>query len=284
MLVTAAVTLLLLGSVHAGSDGWLSGVTLALLLGGVLAVGAFVAVERRVASPLVLLNILRSRSLMAANVLAALLRAALFSWFFFAALYMHRVLGFSALDTGLGFLPATIVIGGLYPFAARLVARHGARLPFVAGTVLLALGLVVFAGAPVDGSYAAHVLPAMLLTGCGGGLLFLPLILTATTSVDRVHAGQASGLVNTSQQLGGALGLAVLASMAATRTGHLRATHSTMVSLIGGFHLAFTVSAALAALCVAVGAATLPSRPAPAEAPTATHQPAQPSRPDAGTE
>jgi len=246
VLVTVATMLALLGCVRAGTDGWGSPTTLGLLAAALVALDGFLVAEARSAAPLVPLGLLRSRELSGANVLAALLRAAMFSWFFFAALYLQRVLGFSALGTGLGFLPAMALIGVCSAVVTpRLVGRLGTRPPFVAGAGLLALGLLLFALAPAGGSYVVHVLPGMLLIGAGGGTLFMPLMLAATTSAGARDAGLASGLVSTSQQLGGALGLAVLATVAASRSDAL-----------AGFHVAFAVAAALA-LTAALGGAAL---------------------------
>lgn len=269
--VTGSVMLALLGCVRAGTDGWGSPTTLGLLGGAAATMVLFVVVEARAAAPLMPLRLFRSRELSAANGLAALLRAAMFSWFFFSALYMQRVLGFSALETGLGYLPAMLVIGVFsYKLTAVIVGKVGARGPFVAGSALMGLGLGSFALAPVGGSYAAHVLPGMLLIGVGGGMLFMPLILTATASVGREDAGIASGLVTTSQQLGGALGLAVLVALAAARAHHLGATRSALNAPDGGFHAAFLVGAALALVAAAIGWALLADRPAsPVPAPSA---------------
>jgi MFS family permease len=262
ILVTGSIMLGILGCVRAGTDGWGSATTLGLLGAAAAAMVAFVAVEARVSAPLVPLGMFRSRAVSAANGLSVLLRAAMFSWFFFSALYLQRVLGFSALETGLGFLPATLVIGAFsYSLTARIVGRMGMRAPFVTGTALLALGLGSFALAPVGGSYVADVLPGMLLMGVGGGMLFLPLLLTATTAVAPQDAGVASGLVSTSQQLGGALGLAVLAAVAAARTEHVRATEPALSAMAAGFHVAFLAGAALAALAAVIGLAMLPAKP-----------------------
>jgi hypothetical protein len=260
--VTGAVMLAILGCTNANSNRWGSPATPSLLAGAAALMVAFVAIEARVPAPLIPLRMFHSRALSAANGLAALLRAAMFSWFFFSALYMQRVLGFSALGTGLGFLPATLVVGAFsYKLTARIVGKAGVRLPFAGGAWLVALGLGSFALAPADGSFATNVLPGMLLIGIGGGLLFMPLILTATGSAGAQDAGIASGLVSTSQQLGGALGLAVLASVAAARTRQLSASKPPLEALTGGFHLAFLVSAGLAATAAALGLALLPDRP-----------------------
>jgi sugar phosphate permease len=183
------------------------------------------------------------------NLLAALVRASMFAWFFFTALYMQHRLRFSPLETGLGFLPATLLIGVLsYWATARIVRSRGVRLPFVLGALLSAAGLVSYAAAPVNGSFAVNVLPGMLLLGAGGGLLFMPLVFAATSSVPTAHAGLASGVLSTAQQLGGALGLAALAALAGPGPA--------------GWHRAFLAAAGIAALAALVGAVWLRSRPA----------------------
>ncbi len=240
--VTAAVMLASAGCIEAGAQGWTSVRTLRLLAGAIVAMVVFVIDEARAPRPLIPLGVFGSRRLSVANGLAMLLRAAMFSWFFFASLYMQRVLRFSPLETGLGFLPATLMIGAFsYALTPRIVGKLGIRLPFALGAALVALGLVSFALAPGDGTFAVDMLPGMVLLGTGGGLLFMPLILAATTSIGAEHAGLAAGLLSTAQQLGGALGLAVLATLPATRT----------------YQLAFLVSGALAAIAAVIGAALL---------------------------
>ena len=225
--IASSLMLAILGCSRANSSGWTAGITLTLLSGALAIFMLFLVVESRAPAPLMPLGMFRSRGLASANALAVLLRAAMFSWFFLSPLYMQRVLGFSVLETGLGFLPATLIVGAFsYSLTSRIVSKIGVRAPFVAGAVFVALGLGSFALAPPGGNDAANVLPGMLLIGVGGGLLFMPLILTATSSVHADHAGIASGLVSTSQQLGGALGLAIIGSLAASRTGLLRRDHS----------------------------------------------------------
>lgn len=240
----------IVGGVLTRTAGWQSIFLLNVPVGtALLALGRWLpasgpaALERGRRAALIPLRILRTREVAVANALAALLRAAMFSWFFFAALYMQQALGFSALAVGLGFLPATVAIGATsYWLAGAIVRRYGIRVPFVAGAALVAIGLVTLAPAPAGGAFMTNVLPGMLLLGVGGGLLFVPLILTATSFVAVQDAGVASGLLSTSQQLGGALGLAVLSALPSFRAG-------------------FLAGAALAAIAAALGLALLPRRP-----------------------
>lgn len=272
--VTTATMLALLGCVTASSDGWATPTTVSLLAAAAGGLALFVRVEHHAPRPLLPPRLFRSRALCLANILAVLLRAAIFSWFYFAALYMQNILGFTALQTGLGFLPATLIIAVCaYTLTARLVARVGARTPIVGGAALVGLGLGAFALSPTDGTYTADVLPGMVLLGLGGGILFMPLIRTATTSATPQNAGAASGLLNTSQQLGGALGLAVLASLAATR----RSADTSLAATHNGYQLAFTIGAALAATAAALSLA-LPPQPAE-QPPAAIPQPAPPPNP-----
>jgi MFS family permease len=244
---TASVVLLILTCMQVGSGDWARAAVLAVCSGGAaLLLGAF---ERRAATPLVPADLVSRAVFTVPNLLAALVRASMFAWFFFTALYMQHRLRFSPLETGLGFLPATLLIGVLsYWATARIVRSRGVRLPFVLGALLSAAGLVSYAAAPVNGSFAVNVLPGMLLLGAGGGLLFMPLVFAATSSVPTAHAGLASGVLSTAQQLGGALGLAALAALAGPGPA--------------GWHRAFLAAAGIAALAALVGALWLRSRPA----------------------
>ncbi|WP_420849181.1 MFS transporter [Parafrankia soli] len=269
--VTTAVMLALLGCVTASSDGWAAPTTLILLAAAAAGLTLFVHLERRAPQPLLPPRLFRSRALCLANTLAVLLRAAMFSWFYFAALYMQNILGFTPLQTGLGFLPATLIIAVCaYMIAARLVARVGVQAPIVGGAALIGVGLAAFALSPADGTYPVDVLPGMVLLGFGGGILFMPLIRTATTSTSPQDAGAASGLLNTSQQLGGALGLAVLASLAATH----RSGDTSLAAIHSGYQLAFLIGAALAATAAILGLALRPQ--SPERRPVDVPQPASP--------
>ena len=239
--------------------GWASAQTVVLLAVAASLMGLFVAVEARTRVPLVPLDIFRSRNLTVSNVVMVLTVAGVFGWFFFGALYLQRVLGYGSLQTGLAFLPATLVLGALsYSAAAKVVNRFGVKPMLVVGMSLMALSLALFARAPVGGSFVLDVLPGMLLLGFGASFAFLTVILASVSGVPERDAGLASGLVNTAQQLGGALGLAVLASVAASRTEGLGGTGSESVAALnGGYHAAFLLSAIFVALAAVLAAALL---------------------------
>jgi len=186
----------------------------------------------------------------------------MFAWFFVSALYLQLVLGYSPLKVGLAFLPANLIMGAFsIGLSAKLVMRFGFRIPLAAGLSLAAAGLVFFARAPVDGSFVVDVLPSMILLGVGAGMAFNPVLLAAMSDVDPSESGLASGVVNTSFMMGGALGLAILASLAASRTDSLRAAgDGPLAALNGGYHAAFLVGALFAAAAAVVGAVLLRTR------------------------
>jgi MFS family permease len=206
------------------------------------------------------LRLFRSTTLNAANAIGILWSAAMFAWFFLSALYLQRVLGCTAMQVGLAFLPSNVIMAACsLGLSARVVARFGLRRPLVFGLLCAAAGLALFARAPVDGRIVVDVLPGMLLLGLGAGIAFNPLLLAAMSDVDESESGLASGIVNTSFMMGGALGLAVLASLAALYTGAGGAgTGSDIAALNAGYRLAFGVGAACALLAAAVGAWLLP--------------------------
>lgn len=257
-LITTSILAAVYAIVGAETAGWVSSRTVLLAAASAMLLAAFVAVEQRARAPLVPLAVFRSRNLTVSNVVMVLIVAGMFGWFFFSALYLQRVLGYGSLETGLAFLPATLLLGALsYSAAARVVDRFGVKPMLVVGMSLLALSLALFARAPVGGSFALDVLPGMVLLGFGVSFAFLTVILASVSGVPEDQAGLASGLVNTSQQMGGALGLAVLASVAASRTeGLLEAGSEPVAALNAGFHAAFLLGAILVALG-AVLAATL---------------------------
>jgi EmrB/QacA subfamily drug resistance transporter len=221
---------------------------------GLLAAGAvlfvvFLAIEARVAAPLVPLGLFRLRNLATANAVGVLWAAGMFAWFFISALYLQLVLGYSALQVGLAFLPANLIMAALsLGGSARLVMRFGIRRPLAGGLALVALGLALFARAPVDGAFAADVLPGMVLLGLGCGIALNPVLLAAMSDVEPRDSGLASGIVNTAFMMGGALGLAVLASLAASRTAALAAAGAGPASaLSAGYQVAFIAGAVFAA-------------------------------------
>jgi EmrB/QacA subfamily drug resistance transporter len=240
----------------AAEFGWGSGRTLWLGAASLVLLAAFVVREARTRNPLVPMRIFRSPAVSGANVVQALSVAGMFGMFFLGSLYLQRVLGYDALELGLAFLPVTIVMGTLsIRYSERLIMRFGARTTLIPGLVLIAVGLVLFTQAPVNGSYVQHVLPPMILFGFGAGLSFPALMTLAMSGATQEDAGLASGLVNTSAEVGGALGLAVLATLSTTRTDSLLDSgQATASALTSGYHLAFLIGAALvvAAIIVAI--------------------------------
>jgi MFS family permease len=220
------------------------------------------------------------RNLATANVVGVLWAAAMFAWFFLSALYLQLVLGYSPLQVGLAFIPANLIMAALsLGLSAKLVMRFGIKPPLVGGLTLAAVGLALLARAPVHGHYLVDLLPSMILLGFGAGAAFNPLLLAAMGDVEPSEAGLASGIVNTSFMMGGALGLAVLASAAASRKNHLIATGVAHASaLVGGYHIAFIIGPAFAALAAAVSAQMLRAGAIEAAADTAggapSHEPA----------
>jgi MFS family permease len=202
----------------------------------------------------------------------------MFAWFFLSALYMQLVLGYTPLQVGLSFLPANLIMGAFsLGLSAKLVMRFGIKAPLGVGLVLASAGLLLFARAPVGGHFPVDVLPSMILLGFGAGMAFNPVLLAAMGDVGPRESGLASGIVNTSFMMGGALGLAVLASLAASRTSHLLASgHSRLGALDGGYHLAFLIGALFACIAAAIGVALLRAGsgvPAAAAPSTATSEP-----------
>ncbi len=261
VLVTGALILATYAVVGGNQAGWLSGQTLGLLGGSAALFALFIALEARVEAPLVPLALFRLRNLATANGIGVLWAAAMFAWFFLSALYLQLVLGYSPLEVGLAFLPANVIMGVFsLGISARLVMRFGIKLPLVVGLGLAACGLLLFARAPVGGHFVADVLPSMTLLGFGAGMAFNPVLLAAMGDVEQSDAGLASGIVNTSFMMGGALGLAVLASVAASRTSHLAAAgEAHRAALVGGYHTAFLIGAAFALLAATLGAVSLRS-------------------------
>ena len=194
-----------------------------------------------------------------ANGVGVLWAAAMFAWFFLSALYLQLVLGYSPLQVGLAFLPANLIMGAFsLGLSAKIVMRFGIRRPLATGLLLAGVGLALFVRAPVDGNFAVDVLPSMILLGIGAGMAFNPVLLAAMSDVAPEESGLASGVVNTAFMMGGALGLAVLASLAASRTASLRAAGGgRLEALTGGYHLAFLVGALFALAAAVIGAVFL---------------------------
>ena len=247
--VTAALMIAVYAIVNGNEVGWTTARTLGLLAVSAVLLGAFLFIEARVKSPLVPLGLFRLRNVSTSNGVGVLWAASMFAWFFMSALYLQEVLGYSPLEVGLTFLPANLIMGAFsIGLSARLVLRFGIKPPLVAGLGLAAIGLALFARAPVDGNLLTDVMPSMILLGIGAGMAFNPVLLAAMSDVAPEEAGLASGVVNTSFMMGGALGLAVLASLAARRTDTLLAAgESELSALTGGYHLAFLIGAIFAA-------------------------------------
>jgi EmrB/QacA subfamily drug resistance transporter len=261
LLIVSALMLAVYTIVEAEQRGWGSLHTLGLGAVAVALLAGFVVRQARARTPLVPLRIFRSASVTGANVIAALMVAGMFGMFFLGALYMQRVLGYDALEVGLAFLPVALLIGILsIGVTARLITRFGSRATVLPGLVLIAVGLAYWQRVPVDGDYVVDMLPAMLLLGTGLGLTFPSLMTLAMSGVAPTEAGLASGLVNTTTQVGGALGLAVLATLSATRSENLLADGTaTATALTEGYQLAFIIGAALVG--VAIVAALVLLRP-----------------------
>src|SRR4051812_30430998 len=257
--VTASSTLAVYGIVNG---------TTPVLVGSALLLAVFLVIETKVASPLMPLGLFRLRNLAVANVVGALWAAAMFAWFFISALYMQLVLGYSALQVGLAFLPSNLIMAAFsLGLSAKLVMRFGLRLPLAAGLACAAAGLGLFALSPANGSFTLHVLPGMTLLGVGCGMALNPVLLAAMSDVRQSESGLASGICNTAFMMGGALGLALLAALAAGRTRELVAGAAALPeALTAGYQLAFLIGAffaALAALLSALLLRPLQSEPRP---------------------
>jgi EmrB/QacA subfamily drug resistance transporter len=273
--VTASLMLAVYAIVNGNHNGWTSAQTLGVLGAAAVVFGAFLAIESHVRAPLVPLRLFKLRNLSTASGVGVLWSGAMFAWFFMAALYLQLVLGYSPLQIGLAFLPGNLIMGALsIGLSAKLVMRYGIRKPLATGLLLASAGLLLLVRAPVDGSFVADVLPSMILLGLGAGMAFNPVLLAAMGDVDPAEAGLASGVVNTSFMMGGAVGLAVLASAAASRTSTLvDAGHDQVAALAGGYHLAFLLGAVFAAAAAVIGA-TLIRETAPAAHAEAIGEPA----------
>jgi hypothetical protein len=252
-------------------------VSIALLAG-------FVARQARVENPLMPLRLFASREVSAANVIMGLLVVGFFGMFFLGALYLQGILGYSALEVGLAFLPSCVVMGTLsLGYAEKLIMGIGPKATLVTGLTFAVAGLVLFSRAPVDANYLVDVAPVQLLLGAGAGLSFPALMTLAMSGATPSDAGLASGLVNTTVQVGGAIGLAVLATLATSRTEGLRADgESVAAALNGGYHLAYLVGAALTAVALVVAVVVLRSPASGSAADRAESSSREPAYADAG--
>jgi EmrB/QacA subfamily drug resistance transporter len=238
----------------AAEKGWGSATTLLLAAGSLVLLALFIWREAVAREPLMPLRVFRSRDTAGANAIQALVVAGMFGTFFLGSLYLQRVQHYDPLKIGFAFLPVTIVMGTLsLRYSERLIMRFGARGTLLPGMVLVAAGLLLFARVPVHGNYASDVLPVLLLLGAGVGSTFPALMTLAMADVEQQDAGLASGLVNTSAQVGGALGLAVLATSAATHTSALTKAGKPLAdALTGGYHVAFFIAAGLIGLAIVI--------------------------------
>ena len=244
----------------AAEQGWGAATTLGLGATALALLAFFIAREATAKTPLVPLRIFRSRAVSGANLVQGLLVVGMFGVFFLGALYLQRLLGYDALETGLAFLPSTLAMGLLsMRYTEPLISRFGAYRTLIPGVVLIGIGLAWFVRAPLDGTYVTDVLPTTLLLGIGAGLCFPALMTLAMSGATPEDAGLASGLVNTSAQVGGAIGLAVLATFSASRSESLAAAgHDAASAALGGYHLAFGIAAAFVVLALAVAVAHAP--------------------------
>jgi len=261
VLITVGLMLGVYTILEVGEQGW--GSTQTLALGGVALalLAAFLLRQARIANPLMPLRLFRSRNVAGANAVMALLVVGFFGMFFLGALYLQGILGYSPLEVGLAVLPSCLVMGLLsIRFAERLIMGFGARATLLAGLVAAGVGLLLFTQAPVDGRYAVDVMPVMVLLGVGAGLAFPSLMSLAMSGATPSDSGLASGLVNTTVQVGGAIGLAVLATLATERTEGLGADGaSAAAALNSGYHLAYLIGAGLVGVAIAVALVVLRS-------------------------
>jgi predicted MFS family arabinose efflux permease len=263
VLVTVALMLSVYGIVGGNEAGWTSARTLGLIGGSLALLVAFVIREAVVDHPLVPLRLFKLRNVSVSQIVGVLWAAAMFAWFFLAALYLQQVLAYDALQVGLAFIPTSVVMAACsLKLSDRLVMRFGIRPPLVVGLGLAAVSLALFSRAPVDGSFVTDVLPSMILLGAGAGIAFNPVLLAAMGDVEPHESGLASGVVNTSFMMGGALGLAVLVSLSTSRTASLGAEGAApLEALNGGLQVAFAAGAVAAAAAAVIGGVFLRPRP-----------------------
>jgi EmrB/QacA subfamily drug resistance transporter len=281
LLIVAALMLVVYAIVETSSYGWGSARTLIVGGAGLALLAAFVARQALAAHPLVPLRVFSSRTVSVANVMFAVVVAGIFGMFFTGALYLQRVLHYDAIEVGLAFLPVAIGIAALaLGLAAKLIIRFGAKPTLISGLILVAAGLILFRRAPANANYVADLLPAMTSIGVGAGLLFPSVVTLAMSAATPEDSGLASGLVNTTRQVGGVLGTAILATLATAHSDALRAHGvAAPAALLGGYRLAFTIAAGLVLSAIAIGLLLLPGRgavkaSAPARLPGRNAEPA----------
>jgi MFS family permease len=257
--ITLSLMLAVYAIVNGNIAGWLSTQTLSLLAISAALFGVFLWIERTVSVPLVPFSIFRLKNVGTASVIGIMWSAAMFSWFFLSALYLQIVLGYTPLQVGLSFLPANLIMAAFsVGLSAWVVMRYGVRWPLAIGMGIVALGLGLSSLAPLSGTFLLHVLPPMLLLGFGAGLAFNPVLLSATSDVPPQESGLASGVLNTAFMMGGSLGLAILASLAAYQTTSALAGGADQpTALLSGYHVAFAVGAIFALGAAVLAAARL---------------------------
>jgi EmrB/QacA subfamily drug resistance transporter len=287
VLLTGGLMLGVYTLLQTSEQGWGSTQTIGLGAVALALLAAFVARQARIATPLMPLRLFRSRNVTGANLVMGLLVVGFFGMFFLGALYMQGILGYNALEVGLAFLPSAIVMGGLsLGLAEKLIMGIGPRSALLAGLALIVVGLVLFARAPVDGEYFTDVFPVMLLLGGGAGLSFPAVMTLAMSGATPQDAGLASGFINTTLQVGGAVGLAVLATLSTERTERLLADGENAASALNsGYHLAYLIGAALTVVAIVVAFVVLRSpkaQGAEAEEPSAGPTHAEPVLSEAG--
>jgi EmrB/QacA subfamily drug resistance transporter len=275
VLLTSGLMLGVYTILEVNTHGWGSSRTLGLGAVALALLALFVWRQARIENPLMPLRLFHSRNVSGANVIQALLVVGMFSMFFLGALYLQGILGYDALEVGLAFLPGTIVMGTMsLKISEPVIMRFGPKRALIPSLAAMGLGVLLFARTPVDGSYVADILPPMIFIGIGAGLGFPSLMMLAMSGATPQDSGLASGLVNTSVQVGGAIGLAVLATLATERTSTLLGQgESHAAALVGGYHLAYLVGAALVAVAIVIAFVVLrwPPAGAPAHAPEAAH-------------
>ena len=264
--VTLSLILAVYAIVKGNEIGWMSNQTIGMLGAAIALMVLFLTIEHKVKSPLMPLGLFKLRSVATANVVGVLWAAAMFAWFFISALYMQLVLGYTPLQVGLSFLPANLIMAAFsIGISAKIVMRFGTKLPITIGMLLVGSGLALFTMAPIDGTFYHNVLPGMILLGLGAGMALNPVLLAAMNDVKQSESGLASGVVNTSFMMGGALGLAILASLAASHTSSLIASGAaTLPAINGGYHAAFAVGALFGLAASIVSAMFFVSKKQPA--------------------
>jgi EmrB/QacA subfamily drug resistance transporter len=277
LLLTSSLMLGVFTILQIENWGWGDSRTLILSAISAILLALFIFRQARIANPLMPLRLFRSRNVAGSNVLQALLVAGMFGMFFLGALYLQRVLGYTPLEVGFAFLPTTIVMGGLsLGFSEKLIMRFGPRTTLIPGVCLVVVALLLFARTPVDGNYFTDLLPPFLLIGIGVGTSFPAIMTLAMSGATPEDAGLASGLVNTSMQVGGSIGLAVLATLSTERTNALLADgEGQLQALNSGYHVAYLIGAGLAAAAVAIAVFVL-------RAPAPGSMPAHGMEPEAG--